>query len=216
MKTYLWKIIGLIILGLLVFWFVMVASGAPLHSPKGSEIFPVTNFRIASETNTVPPVPLLPAVTVQFYTNFWYFTVTALLTNLESDYSNEVGLTNIYSDTNNPIWLVALAWDPSPSAATNPTLHYHMYTGTHSRMYTNVTECGTNLTISIAVLPPPLTNCVLTVTTTGTNLYRSTSLKGPWSALNTTNYTATNLPSPYYFRGKGSRGNTVSISSRMQ
>ena len=74
---------------------------------------------------------------------------------------------------------------------------------------TNFIDAGTNTQATIQIVPWPLTNLVLTVTTTGTNLYRAASLRGPWTALNRTNYTATNPPAPYYFRGKGRRGNTV-------
>lgn len=205
-KTYLWKILGLIVLGLLVFWFVLKASGSPNTT---------SNLHIVTSSL---PLPLLPQIPVQFYTNTWYFAATAQDNHgLESDFSSEVSVTNVFSDTNPPIFQATLAWDPSPG--TNVITNYSVYWGSNSRIYTNFVSDGTNLTVVVPLLkppPPPLTNCVLKVTTTGTNLYRATSLKGLWSALNTTNYTVTNLPAPCYFRGKGSRGNTVSISSRMQ
>ena len=86
---------------------------------------------------------------------------------------------------------------------------------------TNSVLLGTNFTGTanwITLYPPPLTNLVLTVTaaTGATNIVRSPSLSGPWILLGTTNYIATNPPGTFYFRGKGKKGNTISISAHLQ
>ena len=137
-----------------------------------------------------------------------YFAATATDTQgLASAYSIEV--TNILYDTNSG--LVTLAWDASPS--TNVIASYTIYTGASPRTYTTTNNAGTNLTAAVWLIPPPLTNLVITVTATSgaTNLVRSQSLSGPWTALGTTNYVTTNPPGIYYFRGIGKPGNAVVI-----
>jgi hypothetical protein len=139
-----------------------------------------------------------------------YFAVTAINTNcLESEFSNEVMFVRT-----NYVRAVTLAWDASPS----PNVTYLVYRGPAIRSYTNSYPAGTNLTLTIWLKPPPMTNVVVTVTTTSaTNLLRSSSL-GPlaiWNSLGKTNWMATNPPSPLFFRALG-RNSTVTIRSRMQ
>lgn len=165
----------------------------------------------------VPPPPgglfldLSPAPTA---TNLWYFAATARDTNgLESAFSNEVSLTNVY--TTLPISSVVLGWDPSP--VTNDLVtNYTVYWGTAPGSYSNTVAAGTNLSATVPVIPPPPSNHVLTVTTTGTNLYRASSLSAPWLPLNRTNYRATNAIGPYYFRGKGGLTNRVLITLTLE
>lgn len=145
-------------------------------------------------------------------TNLWFFAATATdKQGLESDFSSEVVLTNIFS--NSPISLVTLAWDKS--SGTNVITNYTIYFGSAHTNYTNLTLVGTNLTGTVRVLPAPLTNTVLTVTTTGTNLYRSSTLNGPWISLGRTSYAVTNSPSPFYFRSRPS-SSKVSIKTVLQ
>ena len=157
-----------------------------------------------------PAVPqFAPRLVASVSTQTWYFAATAVATNgLESDYSSEVS----FSTTNRHV-AVTLAWDPSPG--TNTGLRYNIYTGGASRTYTNTASAGTNLTLMVALYPPPLTNTLLTVTGTlgATNLAWASSLRGPWMLLGTTNYTGTNVPSPRFYRGVGKQGNKVTIKS---
>ena len=90
-------------------------------------------------------------------TNYYYFAATATDTyNLESDYSNECVLTNT---AHYPI--VGLAWGKSPG--TNIITNYKIYWGPSTKIYTNSVSAGTNLTITISLVPPPKTNCVITL-----------------------------------------------------
>jgi hypothetical protein len=157
-----------------------------------------------------PAVPqLAPRLVSPVSTQTWYFAATAVATNgLESDFSSEV----IFGTTNRHV-AVTLAWDPSPG--TNTGLRYNIYTGGASRTYTNTTSAGTNLTLTVSLYPPALTNTLLTVTGTlgATNLAWASSLRGPWTLLGTTNYVGTNVPSPRFYRGVGKQGNKVTIKS---
>jgi len=59
--------------------------------------------------------------------------------------------------------------------------------------------------------PPPKTNLVVHVTTTGTNIYWSSlTVGGAWTSAGTTNLWQTNSPTRY-FRSKGKAGNVVKI-----
>ena len=188
-------------------------ASAPTQGSAASDLLAPRSTLHASSSPSLPslPIPLAvipPALPVQ--TN--YFAATAISTDgLESDYSNEA--TNILMSTNSGA--VALAWDAS--AATNIAT-YVLYTGSASRAYTATNNVGTNLTAAVWVIPPPLTNLVLTVTASAgaSNLVSAPTPRGPWTLLGTINYIATNPPSPRYFRAKGASGCQVNINSRLQ
>ena len=162
-----------------------------------------------STTTTAPTVTsmesLIPmAVVLPPNTNYWwYFAVTAVGTNgLESDYSEELAYSNGIHATS-----LTLAWDPS--ATSNVT--YKVYQGRSSGNYTNISYVGTNLSLSVRLIPIPKTNIVITVTTTGTNLAYATTLKGPWTKYNKTTFKDTNPPTRYW-RGLGQGSKVVTTA----
>lgn len=123
----------------------------------------------------------------------WYFAATASDdSGLESDFSNEVVLTN-----NTYASGVVLAWDASPSP--NIT-NYKVYYGRTNGIYTNTVSANTNLTIGFYLTKAPKTNRVVTVTTYGaTGMLTAQSIKGPWIHVDMTNVTLTNpLPSQFW------------------
>ena len=158
-------------------------------------------------------------------TNFaiFYFAATCTDSNgSTSDFSNQVAATNYESNS----WsAICLAWDAS--ATTNDLItNYTVWWGTNGILrvsnvvissFTGSVAAGTNLTATVWVFPAALTNVVLSVTSAGaTNLYMASRLAGPWSALNRTNYVATNAPGPLYFRSRGKAGNKVAIRTTRQ
>ena len=184
-------------------------AGAADLVRKAAPIAPVQSSAIGNGLSAIPALPTVNLILKPTTTQTWYFAATAVATNgLESDFSSEVS----FSTTNRHVE-VTLAWDPSPG--TNTGLRYNIYTGGASRTYTNTTSAGTNLTLTVALYPPPLTNTLLTVTGTlgATNLAWASSLRGPWMLLGTTNYIGTNVPSPRFYRGVGKQGNKVTIKS---
>lgn len=179
-----------------------------LYVSEGQEPTVPTNLHLSN--GGLPP---LPTIVVEPSTNTWFFAATAWSSGIQSEYSNEVGLTNVF--TNNPITTVVLAWDPSPG--TNVITNYSALWGSAPRSYSNSLPVGTNLTATINVIPTPPPHVVVTkVSTTGTNLYGSPGPSGPWSSLGTTNFVATNLVGTIFFRGRGKKGNTVSIQTAAQ
>lgn len=140
-----------------------------------------------------PSAPLIPPAKPG--TNVYYFAATAKSVDLESDYSDEVSYTNVLKSE-----FVTLAWDANPS--TN-VVGYRIYFGRSSGQYTNVTEAGTNLTCSVRILPPVLSNVVITITSrNATNLQWTPKLGQPWTLLGATNWTATN-PATRLWRALG-------------
>lgn len=154
-------------------------------------------------------IPFLPTKAIPVIPVEYYFAATAQADGLESDYSNEV----VYTRTNYTPF-VTLAWDRSPG--TNVVTNYVVWLGTNSGQYTQSFAAGTNLTLTVRILPPPLTNYVVTVSTTlATNLQYRTGFSGAWTRLNATNWTATNPPAPRYWRAMG-KSSKVFISIRWQ
>jgi hypothetical protein len=190
---------------------VPLLIGATLRSPKDSD------NQVKSQPQPQPqPQPLIalsvPFVTIATNFDLFFFSATATdQKGLTSDYSNEAIFTNYWS---NYLSSVSLAWDAS--ITTNQISNYTVWQGTQSQAYVKSAKAGTNLTLKWQLVPPPLTNLVVNVTTTGTNLYRATTLKGPWTKLNTTNYFTTNPPASYLFRSKGKSGNKVFIKASYQ
>ena len=134
----------------------------------------------------------------------YYFAATAWNGSLESDYSVELKYTPTnYVDT------VTLAWD----SVTNAT-SYTIYVGRSSKNYTNTFDAHTNTQLTVRLRPAPLTNCVITVTTTkATNLMYSFDLTN-WIKLNVTNYTRANITSRFWKAvGNGSK---VYIKQQLQ
>ena len=109
---------------------------------------------------------------------------------LESDYSNEAGLTGAVST-------VTYAWDKP--AGTNVITNYTLYYGPSSRSYTNQVKAGTNLTATV-VLRAATTNRLYTL-----QPMTATNLTGPWVTL--TQWPALRLTNPvgsrYYRMGVG-------------
>lgn len=147
-------------------------------------------------TTAVGQIPLPPKADHVLHA---YFAATSVNTNHdESEYSNEVE----YGITNTGVRFITLAWD----APTNdPSLTYKVYRGMMSGRYTTNFDAGHNLSLTIPLWPPMLTNSVVSVTTTNaTNLLASDRLSGPWVLLNRTNFIGTNIHSPQYWRSVGS------------
>jgi len=153
--------------------------------------------------------PTLPRAVIPPGTNRYYFAATAMdNAGSESDYSTEVMFTNTARTS-----ALTLAWDKSPG--TNVITNYNVFWGRASRTYTNKQACGLSLTKTVQLVPPPLTNSVVTVTTTGaTNLVWASSLKGPWTKLGVTNWTGTNIAGPRFFRAMKA-GSKVLIAGRL-
>lgn len=156
--------------------------------------------------------PKLTVHAISFPPQTFYFAATAEANGTNSDYSNEV----LYRRTNN-VQTVTLAWDRSPT--TNLTItNYQVFKGRASGVYTNTYSAGTNLTLTVPLLPPPPTNLVIKVTSSGaTNLQYATFMVGPWTKVNATNWTATNPPAPRFFRAMSNRaGSRVYVQRTMQ
>lgn len=164
---------------------------------------------------TPPPEPPSPKILAS-PPRVYYFTATAIDTlGQESEFSNEVPFTNRAPLAR----LVTLAWDHSPS--TNPLANYRLLWGTNSRAYfSNTLFAGTATTGTVRILPPILSNLVITVSTSGgsvTSLASSASWRGPWTNLNCTNWAATNPGGTRYFRGLARKaGGRILISSGLQ
>jgi hypothetical protein len=113
---------------------------------------------------------------------------------LQSDYSAEL-------EYDRPIGgprSITLAWDQC-----DPGVTYTIYWGRISGLYTHTVDAGTNLTLTVILCPPPLTNVLITVT--GQALESSPTLDGPWTTLGTNQWTSDSrlqtLDSARYFRG---------------
>lgn len=201
-RTKVFWLVWAIIVFLVLWWFAHQAAAAQhiwvvrpaIRSPKGEEL--AIPARIALPRAEVIPKP---EPDVEF------FAATAYNADGESDFSNEISFTN----NSNLSWL-DLAWDPVVST-TVPG--YRIYAGWYSRQYDRVYEAGTNLWLTVPLYGYPLTNVILTATTTngGLSLSISSSPYGPWMNLNTNFWKATNPPSPLFFRGLGLVGNRVLI-----
>lgn len=157
--------------------------------------------------------PISTVPTNRFSLNV-YFSATALDSiGQESDYSSEIYL----PITNRHNSLVTLAWDAVPGLT---GLTYRVYRGNRSRTYATNFSAGTNLCITIPIFAPPLTNCVITITSmNATDILWASSLAfiGPWQRIGRTNWSATN-PAPRVFRAIGKKGSKplTSITNRLQ
>jgi hypothetical protein len=140
-----------------------------------------TNLRL-DKFPQLPPMPTDPKLVLRLLpvdTNrtIWFFAATAQdKDGLESDYSNEAVFTNWDA---NPSNLVMLAWDRS--TGTNVITNYNVYWGGASRTYTNVSRAGTNLTVSVRLLPPAPTNLVVCLSCITTNLRPLTLTNPPYA-----------------------------------
>ncbi len=202
-------VIWLIVVISVLWWLAQVASGAHyrtihkqlVQSPKGAEEFVPMRAAVLSPSPIIIP-PRKPC------TNVYHFVATAYSADLESDFSNEVSFTNLLRSE-----FVELSWDASQSPS---SIGYRVHWGRFSGQYTNATDAGMNLTLSVRIMPPILSNIVITVACEngGTNIAYASSVRGAWINLNTTNWIATNPTAPRYFRGIGKIGNRVVISDR--
>lgn len=189
--TYFWFIWAVVVL-VVLWWFAFQAAGAHIwtvkpavRSPKAEELavpcrIPLPRFEV---------IPKPPA-------DVEFFAATAFNADGESDFSNEIS----YSNAANQVWLL-LAWDPS--ASTNVS-GYRIYAGWATGNYDRRYEAGTNLSIGVPFYGYPLTNRVITVTTTNADFlqYRD-GLKEPWYSIPTNYWRATNPPAPRFFRAGG-------------
>ncbi len=181
--------------------FVSICMGTSkkrLSSPKGGEFLlasmvPTPSLQLVRDPPNLPMPHITSSDGIPFL--LYYFAATATDTaGLESDYSNEV----ILVDTNFHRF-VTLAWCPSP--CTNVITNYIVYWGPAPHTYTNHISAGTNLDITIALWPPGPSNILVRVTSTGaTNLAWATSFAGPWTKLNATNWTGTNVQGTRFWR----------------
>jgi hypothetical protein len=168
-------------------------AGANLLIAKG---WPQTATTAYTTTLGLPkPIPL---------TNSWpyYFAVKAVQGELESLLSN-ITVTN-WPETGT--WrTVTLTWDASitPSVIANP-ISYRVYWGEAANTLTNVQDAGANLTANVRILPPPITNLVVTVSSArATNLLYGPTFRGPFTLLGKTNWTGTNPVPTRYWRAVG-------------
>lgn len=210
-----WLVWLVVVVGAILWLSHLAANGTPVCKSEfvsqgdGSRLL-ISKWSVKAVRTTMPRpyfIIIPPA------TNTYYFTATATDRNgLESDYSNEVScrLTNQYQSA------VTLAWDAS--SGTNVITNYAIYIGGLSRTYTNRVNAGTNLTKTVYVGNPRLTNVVITVTSqNATNLQWCSRIGQPWTLLGATNWTATN-PTPRFWRamGRSTTPGKAFISSRWQ
>ena len=143
----------------------------------------------------------LLAATVFGTTHTFYFAATASDTDgLESDYSEEVH----WIRTNGGPRSVTLAWD---SCGDNTI---KIYWGVAPGDYNHTVDVGPVTEATIELLPPPLTNCVVSVSATGPDMEWSFFPDGPWVWMLSNTWTETNPPAPMlFFRGQG-----ASVSTR--
>jgi hypothetical protein len=114
---------------------------------------------VPSTAGLMPSIVVMPPQPVTFF-----FAATAMDSgSLESDYSDEVPFVRTNYEKS-----VILAWDAD--TGTSSITNYNIYFGRSSRTYTNITAAGTNLSVSIQLVPPPLTNVVISIYGLGTNL----------------------------------------------
>ncbi len=154
---------------------------------------------------SVPSLPFLPSVVVVPDTNpppVYYF-------SLRPQNSPNCALSLVFTNTGASN-RITLAWDWGTNwlCANPPTNAYSNFLawGETLDAMTNIVNAGTNSSITVTLIPPPLTNRLIQVTTvSATNLQWSLTPRGPWTSLNVTNWTATNPPAPRYFRALGAR-----------
>lgn len=199
-----------------VFWllWVIIALAAILFTIKSSaDSFPtqgsgahdlIRKWKPRAESIPEPTTVLLPT-----YRNFYF---AAIATNAigPSDLSNEA----VYTRTSN-VTFVTLKWD-APLA--DNVDGYFLYWGKESGMYTNKTFVGTNLTATARIIPEMPSNLVVTVSSTNSiDLEWSTSIRGPWSRMGSSNFTIMNPSGPRYYRPYGFKTNShVFIGSSMK
>jgi hypothetical protein len=142
---------------------------------------------------------MTPPTAIIIPPKIFYFAATARADELESDYSNEVSLVRTGS-----MATVTLAWDASASTNVDG---YAVHKGRESGVYTNTYDAGTNLTLTVSLLPPPApSNFVVTVTSGRcTNLLYAPTLQSQWTLAGYTNLVATNPTwgRTRYWRGIG-------------
>ena len=138
---------------------------------------------------------LLSAVQSFAGSRTFYFACTAVdASGIESDYSEEVSWTRY---TGGPR-TITLAWDYCDGNRVN------LYWGTNSGTYFAPVDAGTNLQWTIRILPEPLTNCVVSVSASSTDMEWSFWPEGPWASMSANTWTATNAPAPQlFFRSEG-------------
>lgn len=176
---------------------------ATLHSLRQTTMFRTFLLSISFLMLLPLPKPLAPKPRPPYY-----FVAKAVIQSqgVESDPSNEV----IFTPVSNCCRVLTLAWD-YPYA--NTDLFFRVYWGRQSGIYTNRVST-TNLSVAVELYPPPKTNIVLTITTTGTNLACANTMKGPWYFLNRTTISITNPTLwPVFYRGAGAGSNRVNLTS---
>ena len=191
------------LLVLLASFGVLLTRGGTKYPTQGSGAKALLARARASAS--APPLP--PALIVVPVTNRYYFAATATDNYGQvSDYSNETNLVRTGG------WrTVTLAWDRSPG--TNVITNYAVLWGGASRSYTNLVNAGTNLSKVVQVLPPMLTNIVVSVTTVNaTNLAWAPAIKGLWTMVGATNYSVTNPASSRLFRAVGKKGSVPKLA----
>lgn len=180
-----------------------------IGAPRKRQSYPTQGSGAATliaKPQVVTRGPTLTASAISFPSQLFYFAATAEGGGTNSEYSNEVAFVR----TNN-VRLVTLAWDKSPSTNVVVT-NYTIWKGRASGVYTNSYVAGTNLTLTVPLLPPALSNLVVAVTSVNaTNLqWRAAVNTGSWTKLGATNYTTTNPPSPRFWRAMSKSKSTPS------
>ena len=208
--TIFWIIFALTILGVFTLIFRCAADQG-----DGAKKLKDWARQSRMEQALIPPSPKEAIGKVEsapiFYPTF-FFVATATSTNgLESEYSNEIAW---QYTKENPWRVLNVAWNPS---ATNGSIsNYSVFFGRSPGAYTNRTECGTNLSATVRVLPPRLTNVVVTIqTVNGTNLAWSESLKGLWKSIGATSVTFTNPIGNRLWKAVG-KNSRIQVSTKWQ
>jgi hypothetical protein len=176
-----------------------------LQSPKGAELFPERSVK----KPVAIAVPLLPRAAFVVPPRRFLWITNTLIWEYPTNWNL---VTNI----------VLYRWTSLTSTNSTNSLG-HVLTTKITRtnaQYFGVTAVDTNGIQSdlsnILKIPTPQNLIVhVTVSGGGTNIYTATSLSGPWSKLNTTNYWVTNQFGTHYYRGKGKAGNRVAIAAQL-
>lgn len=194
-----------------IFWLIwlIVAIGAIVWAVKASGTpFPTQGSGAAALISPTAPSIHEPTAVVPPTLHIFYFGLKATNAIGISDFSNEAAYTRTNSET-----YVTLTCDPPVS---NNVDGYLLYWGKASGTYTNQSSWGTNRLFTARIVPPMPSNLLVTVTVSNANdMVWSSSLKGPWSRLGSSNFTILNPIGPRYYRGTN-RNSKVFISSRMQ
>lgn len=197
-----WLIWLALVIGLIWFFVQQVTYGATVPIP-GKKMIRKSAAEITTKgagalqliskaSIIIPPKPLWVT---------YYFAATSSNSVGVSEFSNEVVTT---ADARSNTKTVTLAWDTSYGINVATPITYWIHKGRTNRIYTAAYPAGTNLTLSVPLAWPTLTNVVITVTSqNATNLQWCSALGQPWTKLGATNYTSPTNPATRFWRAMG-------------